>query len=358
MDALEYEIPNVVPPGMVVNRLRGDADEPRAHAWLAWDGSTLPEVAVLGVPFDGASVVRGGSRDAPDAVRQALAYYTAFSSSAGSRLDGLCAADIGDIDVVLTDMPATFARITQTLEWLHRRDVVTVCIGGDHSIAWPILRAVTRRWSRRRVGVIHFDEHHDLREAHFGAESSGVPFRKALTFDTDPIHGPNLVQIGLGEFANSPVHARYAKEQGVTVVTAPEVFDRGIDDVVAAAQHLAGDGTDAIYVSVDVNVIDQAFAPGTAAPNGYGLDARDVYRAVRTLGRNPKVVGLDIVEISPPLDIANMTGNVGAMLVLSFLAGVSERAARRDQAPVGQECSPAGAASAGDCGPPPLARRG
>ena len=312
-------------PGVVVNRLRGDTAETRAHGWLDWDGSWDLEAAVLGVPFDGASTVRSGARHAPDAVREALSLYTTYSSGTGAELAEMRAADLGDVQVVTTDMAGTFARVREAAAAIFGRRISGVFIGGDHSIAWPILEALTASRAGRHVGVIHFDEHHDLREAHFGAESSGVPFRKALNFPSDPVRGRNLVQIGMGEFANSPVHAEYAAAQGVTVIPALEVFERGIDTCVERALARAADGTEAIYLSVDIDVIDQSQAPGTAAPNAHGLDARQLYRAVRAIGRHPKTVGMDVVEISPPFDHGNMTGNVGAMLVLSFLAGLAER---------------------------------
>jgi formimidoylglutamase len=313
------------PPGLVVNALRGDAAEERAHGWLEWDGATRPGVALLGIPFDGASVVRTGSRAGPDAVRLALQNYTTFATSTGATIQGAGAADVGDVEVVLTDMPGTFARVRETVEALVAAGSRVICVGGDHSITWPVLEGVTGALAPRRIGVVHFDAHHDLRESHLGAESSGVPLRKALGFAGRPLHGRNLVQIGIAEFANAPEHARYAREQGVTVMGNLEVFERGLDACVADALDLAADGTDAIYVTVDVDAIDHAQAPGTAAPNPNGLDARDLYRAVRRIAVRGDVVGMDVVEISPTLEPGNLTGNVGAMLALSFLAGVSER---------------------------------
>jgi formimidoylglutamase len=227
--------------------------------------------------------------------------------------------------VVLTDMPGTFSRLRGTVEALVGAGTVVVAIGGDHSITWPMLEGVTAGLPGRQIGVIHFDAHHDLRESHFGAESSGVPLRKALGFPGTPLRGRNLVQIGIAEFANAPGHAAYADEQGVRVIGNLEVFERGLDACMDEALGRAADGTEAIYVTVDIDAIDHAQAPGTAAPNPNGLDARDLYRALRRIARRPDVVGLDVVEISPSLEHGNLTANVGAMLVLSFLAGVAER---------------------------------
>lgn len=315
------------PPGLVVNYLKGDPDEVRANGWMEWNGSAALDAAFLGVPFDGASTVRTGSRHGPDSVRSALALYTTWSSDARFDMRELRVADIGDLDVVVTDMAGTFGRLRGLVRDLVSRGIVPVTIGGDHSIAWPILEGITAARSGRPLGVVHFDAHHDLREAHFGAESSGVPFRKALEFPEDAVAGRNLVQIGMTEFCNSPIHADYAAEQGVTVIPGLQVRREGIDRAVDIALERAGDGTDGIYVSVDIDCIDQSQAPGTAAPNPCGLDGRDVQHALRRLAADPRVIGLDIVEISPPLDINNMTGNLGAAMALNFLMGLAMRKA-------------------------------
>jgi formimidoylglutamase len=312
---------NLLPPGLVVNTMKGDVAEHRAGAWLTWDGTLDIDCALLGVPYDGASVVRSGSRHGPDAVRQALMYFTTYSSRDRRTMTGFRAADIGDVQVVLTDMEGTFARITDTLKHLVSRGVVPVVIGGDHSIAFPNLRGVIQAMGPgKNLGVIHFDAHHDLREAHMGAESSGVPFRRALEMPDTLLNGRNLVQIGMAEFTNSPQLDNYAQGMGVTVISALEVRERGIAAVIDQALAVAGDGTHAIYLSVD---IDLSQAPGTAAPNPFGLHAHDVQYAMRRIGASGKLIGADLVEISPPFDPRNITGSTGASLILSLLYGLS-----------------------------------
>ena len=320
-------LPSMVPPGIVVNTMKGDADERRAGGWLEWDGSLDGlRAALLGIPFDGASVVRTGSRGGPDAVRQGFMYYTTYSSSDARGMDAFRAADIGDVQVTLTDMPATFARVTEVVATLVRRGIVPVSIGGDHSVAYPCLRGMAEGLgAEKHLGIVHFDAHHDLRAAHLGAESSGVPFRKALETLGGAVRGRNLVQLGLAEFANSPQLAEYARAHGVTVIAGRALRREGMAAGVRRALEIAGDGTDAIYVSLDIDCIDQAQAPGTAAPNPFGLDLFDVQEALRTLGADRRVAGFDLVEISPPFDRDNMTGRAGASLVLSFLYGMSQR---------------------------------
>ncbi len=321
-DAIEF----LGPPGVIVNTMRGDIAEHRAGAWLTWDGKLDLKAALLGVPYDGASVVRTGSRHGPDAVRQALMYFTTYSSLDRKSMSGFRAADIGDVQTVLTDMPETFRRISSVVSDLVKRRIVPVIVGGDHSIAFPNIRGVVEALGPdKKLGIIHFDAHHDLRKAHLGAESSGVPFRKALEMAGSPLAGKNLVQIGMAEFTNSPQLADYAAEMGVTVISGLEVRREGMEKVVERALKIATDGVDALYVSVDIDCIDQSQAPGTAAPNPFGLDARDVQAALRRIGAHPLLVGGDLVEISPPFDPRNITGGTGASLVLSLLYGLASR---------------------------------
>lgn len=322
-------LPGLCAPGLVVNAMKGDADEHRAGAWLEWNGALEGlRAALLGVPFDGASVVRTGSRGGPDAVRLGLVNYTTFSSADSRGMETLRAADIGDVECTLTDMHGTFARISDVSAGLVARGIVPVSIGGDHSIAYPLIRGVARGMRPgARLGIIHFDAHHDLRSAHLGAESSGVPFRKALETLPEAVRGRNLVQIGMAEFTNSRQFDGYARAQGITVLPGRDLRHGRLLPAVARALEIAGDGTDGIYVSVDIDCIDQAQAPGTAAPNPFGLDLRDVQDALRMAGAHPSAIGMDLVEISPPFDHDNITGRAGASLVLSFLYGLASRPA-------------------------------
>lgn len=314
------------PPGVIVNRLKGDPAEQRAHSALGYRRTLELDACLVGVPFDGASSVRTGSRHGPDAVREAFGYFTTYSGESRKRFgDRLRTADIGDVKTVLTDMKGSFENVTTVMRTLFERNIVPVTIGGDHSVSWPILKGLCTAKGGQRVGIVHFDAHHDLREAHFGFESSGVPFRKALNFEGSPIKGRNLTQIGIAEFCNNPEHHDYAIDQGATVVTNTAVRRNGLLGYVKDALDRACDQTDAVYVSLDIDVIDQAQAPGTASPNPNGLDARDVAIALYDLGRCHKVVGLDIVEISPPFDLNNTTALTAAILILHFLRGVAER---------------------------------
>ena len=152
-----------------------------------------------------------------------------------------------------------------------------------------------------------------------------MPFRKALELPGSPLLGRNLVQIGMVEFGNSPTHADYARRMGVTVFPMLRVWRDGLLPLVEEALAVAGDGTDAIYVSIDIDAVDQSQAPGTASPNPFGIDARDLQLALRRLAGDPKTVAADVVEINPPFDHDDMTARLGATLTLNFFMGLALR---------------------------------
>lgn len=315
----------LLPPGVVSNRLKGDAEERRAHQWLEGADQRPLQAALVGVPFDGASTVRAGSRHAPDAVRLALGLYTTYATETGRDMFPLAVTDLGDVEVIVTDKPTTFARVSEVVRALSAAATVPVIIGGDHSIAFATVSGLCLAHPGRRVGILQFDAHHDLRTAHFGAESSGVPFRQLLDRWPGQVDGSAIVQIGIADFANTPAHAAYAREQGITVHSNQAVHRDGLLPLVEQALSRIAGRADLLWVSLDIDCVDQSQAPGTAAPNPAGLDARDLQRAVRRVAAHPLFAGMEVVEISPPWDVGGITANLGAALVLNALMGLAER---------------------------------
>ncbi len=313
------------PPGMVNNWLKGDKNENRAHQWMEWDGSWDLDVAFYGIPFDGLSAVRTGSRHGPDAVRMQFANFTVFSPTDMRSMDELRVADIGDVDVIVSDYKRTFENVTNVARHLIESGIKIVSIGGDHSIAEPNVEGILQAMPGKRLGFIHIDEHNDVREGHLGGYCSGDWGRELLNNYPDQMLGKNVCKIGMSEFTNNPKDSQYVQDMGATVVTAVEVWEKGIRYAIDKALEVAGDGTDAIYISIDVDGMDQSSAPGTPAPNPFGIDARDVAMAVRQWARHPKTIGVEIAELVPAYDHDNMTANVTAILALNFCYGVATR---------------------------------
>lgn len=314
------------PPGLISNWLKGDPSENRANAWIEWDGLWNLDIAFVGIPFDGLSAVRTGSRHGPDAVRRQLSNYTVHSVTDNRTMDNLRVADIGDVDILVSDYRRTFANISEIVRFLVEQGIKPVIFGGDHSIAEPSLCGIFEAMPGRRIGFIHIDEHYDVRGGHFGSYCSGDWGRVLLEENQEQLKGRNVVKIGISDFCNNPEHTEFVKKHGVTVISNIMVWREGIQKVIETALDRATDGTDAIYISIDIDGIDQSAAPGTPAPNPFGIDGRDICMAIRQFAEHPKTIGMEITEIVPAYDPDNMTSNLGAIMFLNFCYGVSLRA--------------------------------
>lgn len=322
---MAFDHPYLSKPGITVNAYIDDEHETRVNAALRpWDGAGVPDAGLIGIPYDGASVVRSGSREAPDRIRQSFYYNTTFSPDYGVDIATLDLADLGDVEVDAMDLRETQARAVDVLRGIHDRGIVPLVVGGDHSISYSTVTAACARPDVDTLGFIQFDAHQDLRRAHGGQPSSGVQFRELLE-EREELVGDNYVQIGIRGFMNSRTYMEYAREQGITVFSGRDVRTRGIEPIVREALDIAGDGTDAVFMTVDVDCLDLSIAPGTAAPSPGGLDAWDILEGVFRVGAHEKTIGMDLVEISPPNDVEDLTSITGATILLHFCGGLASR---------------------------------
>lgn len=312
-------------PGVEIHSYIEDDYETRFNAAMRpWDRESTPDAGLVGVPYDGASVVRAGSREAPDAVRQSFYYNTTYSPDFDVDVADLELADLGDVDVNLMDLRETQRRMIDALTAVHERGVVPLVVGGDHSISYGTVAAACNRPGVEDLGIVQFDAHQDLRHSHGGEPSSGVQFRELLE-DRPEVSGENFAQVGIRGFMNSRSYMEYADEQGITVVPAREVHRGGIDAAVETALDVAGSGTDALFLSIDVDCLDLSIAPGTPAPSPGGLSSWEILEGVFAVAAHEKTVGMDVVEIAPPHDVEGLTAITGATILLHFLGGLASR---------------------------------
>lgn len=306
-----------------------DRFDHRASQWLrAWDPLRTFQVGLVGAPLSKTSISHSGAFQFPQSVRAALAAYDTYSIDADLDIaDVLTAADVGDIALHPTDLRLCHQRIGEALHsyWSSAPNSVLFLVGGDHSITAPSLSALAQAVGGT-IGVIHFDAHHDMRNLEDGGPTNGTPFRSLL--DSGVLQGERLVQIGLRNFANARAYTEYARAHGVTLFTARQVARLGIADVLAHAWDIAAKGADRVYVSFDMDVLDQAYAPGVPAPGPGGLTIFDALDAMNWLGRQPKVCAFDWVCADPTVDVRNLTARVAANLLLQAAVGLAERNAR------------------------------
>lgn len=290
-----------------------------------WDGSERADAAIVGIPFDGSidHRARRGARLGPCFIREVLYAKSTFYLELDTDIGNLKIVDCGDVNVT-TNFRESHRRIEAALTPIFESGMVPVIIGGDHSATYPSIRALCNSMEDgKRLGVIDFDSHHDCRSGL--EEVSGLWVREIQEIEKTTVRGKNIVQIGVHGSAYSQFYRDYVRKTGITVFTPIDVRKRGVDTITKEALDLASDGVDVIYVSVDIDVLDQTFAPGTLAPTPGGLTSWDVIESIIEISRHPLVRALDIMEVAPPLDADNMTSKVAAEIIMNFLCGLSQK---------------------------------
>lgn len=313
---------HLLPAARVGPTLRDEYERPASDLLVAApEVQGVPLAGLLGVPFDTTTLLRRGSRFGCGAVRQAFANCLTYDPNWGVDLsEAPRVADFGDVDVLQTDVGESWRRITEAAGSLAGRGFPLIVVGGDHGVTFPVLRGVGRA-SGGRLGVINVDAHFDVRISQHGEVSSGVPFRYVLEQLRDTVDGRNFVELGAGGWRNTRLYHDYLEERGSTVITARQLHRGDFDALVQEAFEIAADGTDGIWLSIDVDAIDSAFMPGTATPAVAGLTSMQILEIAWAFGRRDDVVGMDVMEVSPPYDPAGSSQQLAAHVLLTFLAG-------------------------------------
>ncbi|MCA1319191.1 formimidoylglutamase [Bacillus tianshenii] len=292
-----------------------------AELLLPWDGKEEVEgLAVIGVPLSKPSISHSGASFTPGVFRRLLQSYSTYAVEDQTELlSSSKVVDMGDIVMHATSVEESYRRIEEAVSAFgdEHPSCLPVFIGGDHSITYSTLKGLTGK--KGNVGVIQFDAHHDLRNTEDGGPTNGTPFRRLL--EADLLKGENLVQIGIRNYSNSAFYHQYAREQGVTIFSMADVKKQGIAQVIASAIEYLEAKVDHIYVSVDIDVLDQAFAPGCPAIGPGGMTSEQLLEAIHLLGKHKKVCALDMVEIDPTIDFRDMTTRVAVFCLLEFMRG-------------------------------------
>ena len=291
-----------------------DPNWPRASAWLA-SAHPRPRLTVLGVPVHRGSITPGRCDLAPSAIRAALGRYSTWDFDAGRDLRDLPVRDAGDLPVAQAGPEEAFTAIAGAVGQIREP---LILLGGDNSITRAACHGIG---PLHVVGLLTFDAHLDLRDT-AGGLSNGNPVRKLLE---DGMPGAQIHQVGIQSFANSPEYARVAREAGVSITTADQVRALGIEQVVASALEALARRVNAIYVDLDLDVMDRAFVPATPGSRPGGLEPWQLRRAATVCGRHPKVRAMDLVEMDPTRDVADATALAAAACLLAFASGVLQR---------------------------------
>ncbi|WP_346278720.1 agmatinase [Pseudonocardia sp.] len=282
---------------------------------------TRADVAVLGVPFDTGVTYRPGARFGPAHVRESSRLLRPYNPAVGLAPFAVQqVADAGDLAVNPFDIGEAITAIERGADALGGAGTRLLTIGGDHTIALPLLRSVARRHGP--VALVHFDAHLDTWDTYFGAPyTHGTPFRRAA--EEGLLDPEGCMHVGIRGPLYGPSDLDTDARLGFTTVTCPDIEAEGIRGVLERIRARVGDRP--VYVSVDIDVLDPAHAPGTGTPEAGGMTSRELLAALRVFG-GLDLVGADIVEVAPAYDHAQLTGIAAAHVGYELLCAMGERA--------------------------------
>ncbi len=286
------------------------------------------DAVIIGAPYDAGASYRGGARFGPKMIR--TTDYLPHDSSRPhlalrvDPLQDLRVLDAGDVEMPGVEARLPLDNLENAVRAVAEAGAIPIVLGGDHTITWPDVTGVARKVGWGRVSVIHFDAHADTGDVQFGSLiGHGLPMRRLI--ESGACRGDRFLQIGLRGYWPEPPTLQWMAEQGMRSFEMHEVVQRGLDAVLADAFAIATDDCDGVFVSVDVDVVDPGSAPGTGTPEPGGLTGRQLLDAVRRIAIELPVVGIDVVEVSPPYDTAEITAFLANRVVLEMLSGISFR---------------------------------
>jgi agmatinase len=301
------------------------------------------DVVFIGAPFDSGTSHRPGARFGPQAIRS-----TDYLPHDASRphlalgvdpLVELRCADLGDVMMPPGSTEESLAALESCVTAVAAAGALPVILGGDHTVTFPDATGVARHTGWGRVSLIHFDAHADTGDVQFGSlHGHGTPMRRLI--ESGAVRGDRFLQIGLRGYWPEPETLAWMAEQRMRSFEMTEVVSRGLNGCLDEAFAIATDDCDGVFLSVDVDVVDPGMAPGTGTPEPGGLTSRQLLDAVRRIAMELPLAGIDVVEVSPPYDHAEVTAYLANRVVLEALSGIAWRRRSLAGEPVRRPDSP------------------
>ncbi len=277
------------------------------------------DVAIVGVPHDSGTTYRPGTRFGPQGIRRISALYTPYNYEMGVDLrEQIKLCDVGDIFTIPANNEKSFDQISKGVAHVFASGAFPIILGGDHSIGFPTVRGVCRHLGDKKVGIIHFDRHVDTQEIDLDERMHTCPWFHATNMANAP--AKNLVQLGIGGWQVPREGVKVCRERGTNVLTVTDICEMGLEAAAQFAIERATDGTDCVYISFDIDCIDAGFVPGTGWPEPGGLLPREALKLLELIVRNVPVCGLELVEVSPPYDISDMTSLMACRVICDTMA--------------------------------------
>lgn len=277
------------------------------------------DIGIVGIPWDGGTTNRPGARHGPRQLRDFSTMIRAMNPVTGvAPFSMVNCADLGDVAPNPVDIEDTMNRVTSFYDDLTERGITPLTAGGDHLTTLPVLRALAKS---EPLSLIQFDSHTDLFDSYFGGYkfTHGTPFRRAV--EEALVDPKRFVQVGIRGTAYNTDDIDWAEAQGIRIIRIEELFERGIDDVMAEVRGIVGAGR--TYCTYDIDFVDPTYAPGTGTPEIGGPNSFQAQQVIRQLS-GVNLIGADLVEVAPPFDAAGGTAWLGISLMFELLCVLAQ----------------------------------
>jgi agmatinase len=286
------------------------------------------DIVIVGAPIDSGTSHRSGAKFGPQAIRGGdYLPHDASRPHLALRTDGLKdlkVVDAGDLMMPGGDLVASLAVLREATEKISRAGAIPVILGGDHSIASADVAGIANHRGHGKISMIHFDAHADTGEDHFGALiGHGTPMRRLI--EDGYMRGDRFLQLGLRGYWPDHATLAWMRDQGMRSYEMTEIHHRGLNTVLDESFTTLTDGCDGVFLSVDIDVVDPGMAPGTGTPEPGGMTSRELLEAVRRICLELPVVGIDVVEVAPAFDSADITAILANRVVLEALSAIAKR---------------------------------
>ncbi len=277
------------------------------------------DATVLGIPFDGGTTYRAGTRFGPQGVRKISALYTPYNYEMAVDLrEQMTLCDAGDVFTIPANIEKTFDQISRAVSHVASSGSLPIMIGGDHSIGFPCVRGIAECTSKK-IGIVHFDRHADIQEKDLDERMHTTPWFHSTNLPNVP--AKNLVQVGIGGWQVPREAVAVARERETNIITMSDMEKMGVDKTAEMALEMAWDGVDMVYMSFDIDSIDCGFVPGTGWPEPGGFLPREALALASKVAAEG-ICGMELVEVAPPYDQSEITALMGTRVIVDVLGSL------------------------------------
>lgn len=277
------------------------------------------DATVLGIPFDGGTTYRAGTRFGPQGVRKISALYTPYNYEMAVDLrEQMTLCDAGDVFTIPANIEKTFDQISRAVSHVASSGSLPIMIGGDHSIGFPCVRGIAECTSKK-IGIVHFDRHADIQEKDLDERMHTTPWFHSTNLPNVP--AKNLVQVGIGGWQVPRDAVKVARDRETNIITMGDMEKMGVDKTAEMALEMAWDGVDMVYMSFDIDSIDCGFVPGTGWPEPGGFLPREALALASKVAAEG-ICGMELVEVAPPYDQSEITVLMGTRVIVDVLGSL------------------------------------